>query len=117
MSGDEAYGRLAGGAPAGYPRGLDRSVLGGGREKKEERRREMTTAFGAEIFAGLPSGTWTTKEIQQPYLGLREGDLKEINLDSSSEAAHLSHGGTSTALARCLLEVTCLEMKTIPEKV
>lgn len=49
----------------------------------------MTTVFDAEKFAGLPSSAWRTKELQHshsPCLGLREGDLKEINL---SEAAHL----------------------------
>lgn len=54
----------------------------------------MTTAFDTETFAGLPSGTWRTKE-QQPPPGLRlcEGDLKEINLDSS-EATHLPTMGS-----------------------
>lgn len=44
----------------------------------------MTTAFDTEKFAGLPSGTWRTKEpAPPPCLRLGEGDLKEINLDSS----------------------------------
>lgn len=32
LSGNEAYGRMAGGVPAGYSGGLDRRLLGGGRK-------------------------------------------------------------------------------------
>lgn len=56
MSGNEACGRIAGGVPAGYSGRLDWKLLGGGREGRR-RRQEMTTAFDAEKFAGLPSGT------------------------------------------------------------
>lgn len=63
----------------------------------------MTTAFDAKKFAALPFGTWRTKELQQspppapptgvlPCLGLREGDVKEINLDSSEAAGFRTVG-------------------------
>lgn len=70
------------------------------------RRREMATVFDAEKFASLPTSTWRTKELQHPCspcLGLREGDLKEINL---SEAGHLPLW-KDNCLSRWLQEVTC----------
>lgn len=64
------------------------------RERKGMKRREMTTVFVTEKFAGLPSGTWRTKERQPPpSLRLSEGDSEVINLDSS-EATHLPTTGS-----------------------
>lgn len=91
---------MAGGVPAGYSGGLDRRLLGGGGRKM---RREMTTAFDAKkirspVFWNLEDKRATAfASTSSPTgvlhcLGLREGDVKEINLDSSEAAGFRTVG-------------------------